>query len=1124
MSTAMYAQEIPVSNSVLSEGDWYKLKATKAGMYKITGQQLVNWGISIGEIIPDQIQLFGVPSGNLPQSNAVNFPYDPSEMTIIVESGSDGTFNLNDYLIFYSPGAHRLIPNQESKEYDLAFNNYDNDYYVLLRINGKSSRKEITLNENTWDATQIIETSDVGTFFKQEKLSKLLSGRDWLGDYFSASTNERSYVVSDWKPVSNSTIKVKAEMVGYSYLQASFDVGLNGFQLGQIPVMQVSDYRYDLKGRLVKGNYSIASSLITGDPVVSIKFNPNTGAKISEGNLMNIVVQGEIALNHSSVQTTFYSFKSVDQLNSNYRVKTTSSYTDLVRIEDDLTISYQPYQEEVGGVIFGSSNNLNLGYNLFDRNKSLLIPEYKEKISTQNIKNTSAVEFLIITAPEFESYANQLANLRRSTNQLDVGVVTTTQIFNEFSGGRIDPTAIRNFIRYMYWRSDSPQYLQNVLLFGKGHFDVKNIYETDNNFVPIYESRDFLHPLKTYGSDDYYTFLEENEGEWEENSEGDHTMEIGIGRLPVTNAQEASNVLKKLEYYSKNFDSEPMWKSNVAFLADDGDFNTHMSQADQLATFVDTTYSGIQPKRIFLDAYIQEAKPGGETSEDMKQAIKKQVQEGALIVNYTGHGGPSGLMQERNVFDKFTMEDWDNKSKLPLLVTATCEFGRHDNPFFISAGELALMQPSGGGIGLVTTSRPVFSSTNFILNKAFYGEVFKQENGQNLTLGEIFKRTKNQSNNGVNNRNFSLLGDPSMKLAYPELRAVVNEINQGDPDLTTLGAMNITTLKGSIVDNENTLSSGFNGEIQVKLFDKKTSKVTLGDENQPFQFSEWQTLLFSGKAEVQNGVFDINFIVPKNINYEFGKGKILLFAQTNDGDLKASGSNLKLVIGGSENNTVTDFTGPSISAFLDTRDFMPGDQTGKDALLIVDFYDESGISTTGIGVDQNVEAILDDTVHIVLNEYYSANSNDFTKGSLNFLLEDLAPGRHELVILARDVYGNAGKTSSYFYVNGKKGIEILEISTAPNPFRINSTISFTHNRFGDDVIVKYILFSSVGKMLEDETYLFEKSASNIEIKSIYGQLNNGMQLEQGLYFVQLVVQSKADGSKNSKIAKLIYMN
>ncbi|MDH5381263.1 MAG: type IX secretion system sortase PorU, partial [Cyclobacteriaceae bacterium] len=795
-----FSQVIPASSSAFAKGDWIKMGVVEEGIYKITYADLVQQGINVGSVRPSELKVFGIDWGDLPQNNDSGFSFDPLELAVHIEGENDGIFNEQDYILFYARGPHKFELTSNASVFELGYNHYSDTAYYFLNINSGSASKRVLTQANSWDGLNLLTSYDAGFYYKSEQNSRIMSGRDWYGEYYSASAKSRLYQMPNWVLANNSTVKLAVSLLGYTFEPALFTFKLGGFTLGNLDMSPVIDYRYADKGIIERDTFAIASTLLPPAPQLIIDFSANAGSRISEGYMEHLIYQAERPLITVDTQTKFSSLNSLKSAISSYQITLDKPLTDIWDVTDLQNPASQLFSIQSGKVNFGSESSRLHSFIAFDRNSNnLLKPLSFETVINQNLKDQSPVDLIIITPELFSPQAEELAAFRRQNDGFDVQVTSINEIYNEFSGGRRDPSAIRNYVRYMYWRDDSPQKLKYVLLFGKGTFDAKNIMGYNNNFIPVYESRNSLNPLNSYGSDDFYAFLDANEGYWEEYAGNEPDMDVAIGRLPVKNQTEAAALVSKIIHYSSSKQTLGSWRNEVLFVADDGDFNIHQSQSNQMAMYVDTTFSGMHPKRLFLDNFIQEPRTGGEKSPDMEKALSRYIEEGSLIVNFTGHGGPGGWMQE-GILDNSDINNWTNINKLPLFVTATCEFGRHDNPTRISGGELIILKEDGGGIGLVTTSRPVFSTTNFILNKAFYAEVFGKQNNSYKPLGEVFRQTKNNSMNGVFNRNFSLLGDPSMTLNYPEHEVKVKSINSVQPDLIDLQGLSSVTVAGNIVD------------------------------------------------------------------------------------------------------------------------------------------------------------------------------------------------------------------------------------------------------------------------------------------------------------------------------------
>ncbi|MEC8853197.1 MAG: type IX secretion system sortase PorU, partial [Bacteroidota bacterium] len=416
------------------------------------------------------------------------------------------------------------------------------------------------------------------------------------------------------------------------------------------------------------------------------------------------------------------------------------------------------------------------------------------KISNQNLHGSdNDVEYVIVSHPDFLSAANDLAQYHDQKDGIKTIVVTPQEIYNEFSSGAQDITAIRDFLRMFYKKPSNK--LKYLLLFGDASYDPLSRITNNTNFVPSYQSNNSVSPTQSYITDDYYGLLDDAEGNFTND-----LVDIGIGRFPVQTLTQANDMVRKV----KNYNGEMAigdWRNKITFVADDGDAddgNTHMWQADSLANIIDDNYKNINIKKIYLDAYTQESTPGGPRSPDAQNAITESVEKGSLLINYSGHGGELGWSKER-ILEVGQINKWENENNLPLFVTATCEFSRFDDPDRVSAGEYVLLNKDGGAIALLSTSRLVYASPNYFLNKQFVKALFEKENGELPRLGDLFRQTKVNSGTALNNRNFTLLGDPALRLAYPDLNVNTTAIYD------TISALGEVIVSGQIEDKNGNL-------------------------------------------------------------------------------------------------------------------------------------------------------------------------------------------------------------------------------------------------------------------------------------------------------------------------------
>ncbi len=807
--------------SVLATGNWLKMEISKRGIYKLSYDYLRNAGLDVDTIDPRTLKIYGNEGGMLAQSNAIERPFGLSELSISVVGEQDGQFSSSDYILFYGEDGDHFEYNGNELVYE---NNVYSDVNYYFLTYGGSDGKRITSVDNIEGDYPTITTFNNFEYYKEENYNLLSSGRSWYSERFNTTTSQ-TYDFSFPSISSNSQIKITANVMAQAFDPSSFDITLNNLLLGNIPIQNVPDFtqsifRYRVKGYDAKGVYSVESSSVqTNELTLRLDYLKNES--LSVGFLNDLLVEVESILSLSNQQLSFRSLKSIEQPISSFQI----SGSNPDAIVWDVTAHNSPQQQSTtfsnGITSFNTSSEYLKEFIVFEPSLTNE-PSSISSMTNQDLKAHVDADFIIISHPLFIDQARRLANFRSNNDGLNSKVVDVFKVFNEFSSGRQDVSAIRDYAKYLY---DNGK-LKYLLIFGRGSYDYKDVNDNNTNFVPIYESRNSLHPLDTYASDDYFGFLENDEGEWLEQNGGNHTMDIGVGRLPVKTVEEAKVVIDKIINYTTNVETIGEWRNNVIFVADDGDFNLHQDQANELSVFVDTTYTAFQSNKFFLDDFPQVSKPSGEVSPEASQSLDEAVEEGALIVNFTGHGGENGWMQEQ-VLDVVQIQNWSNFDRLPLFVTATCEFSRHDDPRRISGGELVVTSDNGGGIAIVSTCRPVSSASNFVLNKAFYEAVYLQQNNQYLRLGDIFRITKNnsvdlaQDGKKVGNRNFALLGDPTLRLSYPSKNIQITKINDKETKSDTLKAQGKVKLSGEVVNLDGSSDRIFTGVVLFTVFENR---------------------------------------------------------------------------------------------------------------------------------------------------------------------------------------------------------------------------------------------------------------------------------------------------------------
>ena len=1116
-----------VTNSVLATGDWHKISLSQNGIYKITYAMMKDMGIAIDAINPQNIRIFGNGGGMLPKLNSVIRPDDLLENAIHVVGETDGSFDPNDYILFYGESPHHWTYNSSEERYHHQVHDYsDANYYFLTTTGGTGSPKRISSQASLLTENTIVSSFDDYAFHEEHLYNLIISGREWFGEHFD--NNALSYSFPFSFPNITDSVYLKVSVAGrvLSPNNCSFTLKANNNTLTglNLNASNVGNGNYlSPKAKLVTDavTFNSVSSTIN----INIAFN-NTESS-SEGWLNYLELNTRRILNMSGNQMLFRDARSVGSGNlSKFFLNNVNSSATIWEVTDPSNIVSQQYNLAGTTLDFILQTDSLREFLVFNGN-SFLTPINEGVIANQNIHGTiGQPDFVIVTHPNFINEANSLASFHENTDSLDAEVVKTTQVYNEFSSGAQDVTAIKSLMRMLYERAaDSTELPRYLLLFGDGSYDNKNQINNNTNYVVTYQSVNSLNPTGSYVSDDYFGLLDENEGESTSND-----LDIGIGRIPVKSVSEAQDVLNKILHYEEASTMNP-WRNELCFIADDQDLNIHINDADDIATMMDTTYADYDIDKIYLDAYNQESTSAGQRYPEVTDAINRKMERGALILSYTGHGGELGWAHER-VLENQDINSWSNYDNMPLFLTATCEFSRFDDPDRTSAGEFVFLNPAGGAIAMLTTVRLVTSGQNKTLSTNFYKTAFKSLNGEMPRLGDVCMKTKNLSGNGSNSRKFVLIGNPAQRLAYPKHIAVTDSINHmaisGSSD--TIKALSKVTISGHIERMGGGKFSSFNGTIYPTVYDKASSVTTL--QNDPSSkiktFFLQKNALFRGKASVENGEFAFSFIVPKDIAYQPGFGRISYYAE--NGETDANGSYEDFVIGGTSSNIEPDNTGPEVRLFLNDTNFVDGGLTDENPMLLAFIADEHGINTTGNGIGHDIVAILDEESDnpIVLNEEYEADRDSYKSGSLQYPFSDLSEGAHKLSLKVWDVYNNSSQVFTDFIVAKSANLALSHVLNYPNPFTTYTEFWFEHNRPGEYLDVQIQVFTISGRLIKTintniVTQGFRPNPNQWPSLQWDGKDDFGDKIGRGVYVYHLKVRTP-EGEMANKFEKLVILN
>jgi hypothetical protein len=1127
LSVTASSQRTYKASSVLSSGNWYKLAIKSAGVYKIDIPFLNSLGVATGNLASNSIRLFGNGGQMLAEANIDPWMDDLQENAIMVVDGGDGILNGSDYILFYAPGPDQWIKDSFNLRFVHKKNLYSDRSFYFLSVGGTGKRvgaSAVITSPNT-----TVTSFSERYFHELDTVNFLASGREWYGEEFAnmpGKTTTRDFAVGLSNLTSNSPVTVISQCIARSVGGASrFDVRLNNQLLGQSFINGVNGGIYDLFAQQTTATYSTTAT--QSSLLVNYNFVPGSFNAQGWLNWFEIFCRRNLSLGGTD-QLLFRDWPSVGPGNiANFVVSNATAATQIWDITDPLTPVQMPGILSGSDFRFVNSASRLREYVAFN-NTNFQVPVAVGRVNIQDLHNASPTDYLIIAYPAFLQQAQRLAQFHQQQNSLRTVVVTTDQVFNEFASGSPDPVAIRDFVKMYYDKfgtsaADKPKYL---LLFGDASYDPKDRLNNNTNLVPVWENNFSLDPLSTYASDDFYGFLDDNE----DINSGlvINYLDIGIGRVPAKNTDEAKNFVDKLvAYYAKP--AFGPWRNNLTFIADDEDANLHVQDAEIFTTTAGTVLPVANQQKIYLDAFRQESGSGGSSYPQANIAINNQVYNGTLVWNYNGHGGARRLAEE-TVLDQEIVNNWNNADKLPLFITATCDFAPYDNPAINSIGENILVRPKTGAIALMTTTRVVFAFSNRIMNNNYLQLALQAgANGKYKTLGDAVREAKNftyqTSGDVTNNRKFTLLGDPALTLAFPQLKVRATKVN-GIPvaQTDTLSSTEKITIEGEVTDLQGNVLTGFNGTVYPVVFDKPQTISTLANDaaSQVTPFVVQNNSLFKGKATVQNGLFSFSFKVPKDINFQYGNGKLSLYAE--NGVTDAAGAFTNFIVGGVGNNTGNDTEGPEIKPYLNDEKFVNGGIANENPVLIVKLADSSGINTTGMGIGHDIVATLDNdnNRYFILNDFYQSDPDSYQQGTARFQLPALEPGTHSLKIKAWDVLNNSNEVVLEFTVANDEELKLSHVLNYPNPFTSHTSFWFEHNKPGQPLQVYLQIMTVTGRVIKTIRKTIITDGNRSDEIQWDGRDEFGDKPGRGVYIYKLRVTAP-DKKKKEVMEKLVIL-
>jgi hypothetical protein len=1143
ISSKRFSNSKIITNSVLNTGDWYKFYIDTTGVFRLTKGFLQDLGVNVNSVDPRSIKIYGNGGKAIPYSNAEPYPFDVTENAIKVVGEEDGVFDNQDFILFYGQG-----PKGFNEESITNINSYTDRTFYYITVGGANGKRIQPINQPAGAADLNVDTYQEYKFHERDIHNIGTVGRRWFGERFNIE-NEQEFNFNFPDIITSEPVNIRVLTASTSSLPTSMDVSVNGSLQQSLTFGTTSN---TIIGSAA--SYFGAVNVTGSDIVVKLNYN-NESNPSAQGYLDFISIEATRALKFNSTQFQFsnnsvvnnsgivsYNISDASRLSEVWDVTNIYDVKGVENSNGESTFSFKSQMGEER--IYVAVSPSDYYQPKLDRDRVVRNQNIKGTIFNNAEGNFQDVDYLIVAPNTMINEAERLAQINRNRYGLNVKVIGLNEIYAEFSTGNQDIAAIRNLVKYIYDNASTPDNrIKYLCLFGDASYDYKDRIPNNTNIVPSWHSYSSLNLTNSFVSDDFYGMMDENEGAMANSDR----LDIAVGRILADSPQRAKDLVDKIEtYYARA--SFGRWRNNYLVVSDDVDKDWEgiiQQTTDNVGNEVTSNKPFINVVKIHADSFRQESSAGGERYPDAVEEFSNVIDNGALVVNYFGHGGEDGLSEER-ILDIPSIDNFKNFCRLNCFVTVTCEFTKFDNPFRKTAGEFTYWNKQAGAISLITTTRQVFVNFGISFNNTLGEYLFSFS--ENDTFGddeypstaEALRLTKIDRNIGFasQRRLVFYIGDPAMKLAFPKPNIRLTEINDVPvaQSTDTLKALGKVKLAGEVTDANGNLLSNYNGVVSTTIYDKFIQRQTLANDNTRnagelivLDFETLGPIVFRGQASVTNGQFEFDFVVPKDIAVPVGLGRVSFYA-TNEGfsEDQAGGDVSNIRIGGVNENAEIDNVGPVITLFMNDENFVSGGITNESPTLLAKLEDANGINTAS-GIGHDISAIIDgdETNPFILNDYYETEVDDYQSGTVSFPFRDLEPGLHTLTLKAWDVYNNSSTSEIQFIVfDQDQELVINNVLNYPNPFVNYTEFWFNHNS-SESLDVSVQIFTVSGKLvrtLNGQTTGGIKSASSLSKDIVWdGRDDFGEKIGKGVYVYKLTVKSNLLNKTVEKIEKLVIL-
>lgn len=1119
-----------IQNSVLENGNIYKFYVENTGVQRVTYSFLSQLGLDLENVSSNDIKVYSHGGQMMPLLNGANEFFDPPQLPLQMFDGADGQFNSGDFFLFYAETTEGW--NEESQTH---INAYADRAFYYITVNSDVPLRILNEQNSATTPDVVISTFDDFRFYEVDETSMSLTGRRWFGDRFDIQT-ERTYDFKFNNLIPSEPLFYEIEFGAISAVNTVFNIDINSVNVSSVTVGANGD-NLPSNGNGISSQTTVSSSDVNVKLTYDKQGNPAARGFLDfirlrakcelRGTGNQFVFQNlDIPISTSTVQ---YDLENASDISQIWKINALTEVSAYQNVNSENTFSIiTPYSSETKFIAVDPGDYYTPRF--FTSDRTVENQNLKGTIFLNDQGNFQDLDYLIITNNEYLSHANRLADYRRTQDNLFVKVVDIQSIYNEFSTGKQDIVAIRNFVKYIYDNASAPENRIKYLgIIGDTSVDYKNRLPNNTNIVPTFQSlNSFATTASSFMSDDFFVIMDANEGRMAASDK----MDIAVGRIVVETQQQAREAIDKIIEYDKKA-SYDTWRNNFILVSDDVDIDwEHTSiqvNLDNLGDEISVNKPNINVKKIHSDAFQQQTSAGGDRYPRVNSEIQNQVEVGATVLNYFGHGGEDGLAQER-IVTQTDVEQWRNPNRYNIFVTVTCEFTRFDNPLRLTAGEVCYRNPNGGPVGMITTTRAISVGDGVTVNRELAPFLFDYNN-EKISVGEAVRRTKNEiSSNG--RRIMYYLGDPALKIPFPDPNIRLTRINDMPVNqfADTLKALSKNKFSGEITDANGNRITNYNGVVTATIFDKRIQRNTLANDGTRnsqgelliMDFTTLGETLFRGQASVSNGEFEVEFVLPKDTGIPVENGRVSFYS-VRDGALEdQSGFSNSLLIGDINENAAEDNEGPFIQLYMNDESFIDGEITNDSPFILAKLQDDNGINTAG-GIGHDIVAILDgdESNPIILNDYYEAEVDDFTSGEVLYKLRNLEDGLHTLSFKAWDTFNNSSTAEITFRVANESGLDITRVLNYPNPFVSYTEFWFHHNQPQIPLNVQVQVYTVTGKVVWTHNETITTDSFLAREITWDGRDDFGNQIGKGVYVYKLTVESPNIDKKVEKIEKLV---